>query len=723
MGSNLGSGFGGGFGSSRRASGFRFEILSVFVRSALCTWTRRVSAFNSSRTAGAGTAIFGDSFGVLSFGTSRGGVVGTREVIERIGARSSAGAELIFGTDLDESAVLLPPSRGTRSVVVRIASPERSWTFGGGGSTTTAALMLAWPGTSEKCGARSVTSLAARQGSPSFLTRSVGRSWPPRTRSRTASSVTSSLWPGMPSIHSLRGDIVTPRLYPEHLQDGLRAGIHFLARDALDPLRSELFHRERPHDRSVDHRAPHRVGRRARLGQVSEQAARERVAGPGRVDHAVRREGRHRELAVPGGQGGAVLPALHDENLGAEVQYFPHRLRAAGGVGQLQGLLEVDADRAHPRQQADDGRPLRADPQVHRVQQAEFRLLQLVQHRRLHPRRDVAQEHIRRRGPGRRDLGLEGQEYAEVDGDRRRARHVPFEAAVPAEGLAVGALEAGEVDLLRLEHLEMLRREVAADDPDHPHRREAAGGQREMSRRSAQFIVGAPVRRLERIERHAPHHQHVRHSILRVESIREMTRSLPRMASVSCMGGLWSLPVRATRSGWATLPSLTPRFSATAFSRFSTGSFSKRSLGARPARSSSRIALPPSAFSHFATAFSSYSTAGRKTNLVSGTISSRRLSRSCCCRTASFSVSASTLPRSYFPARYGRQSSTSRSSGHLRIYWPFIHWSLSTRKRAGVEPMRSTVNSFTISSSVISSRLLPGDQPSSARKFTIASGR
>src|SRR6185436_3158258 len=63
-----------------------------------------------------------------------------------------------------------------------------------------------------KWGASSVTSLAARQGSPSFLTRSVGRSEPPRTSSSTWSRLQSSLWPGMPSIHSLRAavDIVAP---------------------------------------------------------------------------------------------------------------------------------------------------------------------------------------------------------------------------------------------------------------------------------------------------------------------------------------------------------------------------------------------------------------------------------------------------------------------------------------------------------------------------------
>ena len=93
----------------------------------------------------------------------------------------------------------------------------------------------------------------------------------------------------------------------------------------------------------------------------------------------------------------------------------------------------------------------------------------------------------------------------------------------------------------------------------------------------------APVRRLEGVERHAAHDEDVAHSLLqhRINPGHDALLK-PTMESVPWIGAsLASLPVTATpRTVWATLPSLSPRFSAADFSSCSMGSFSNLSIAA-----------------------------------------------------------------------------------------------------------------------------------------------
>src|SRR5207245_1010913 len=102
-------------------------------------------------------------------------------------------------------------------------------------------------------------------------------------------------------------------------------------------------------------------------------------------------------------------------------------------------------------------------------------------------------------------------------------------------------------------------------------------------------------------------------------SIRRSVRALPSSAMVSKRGGLTVVPVSATRTGCASLPSPRPRCSARARKACSIacGPCSNvRSMTARASSSSGRVSI----VSCFATAFSSY--AGR-----SGTMYARYASR------------------------------------------------------------------------------------------------
>src|SRR4051812_25454270 len=78
------------------------------------------------------------------------------------------------------------------------------------------------------------------------------------------------------------------------------AVVDLLAREPLYALDPELLDVERRQHRAVGHRAPQRgvVDVAVLRGQVAEEAAGERVAGAGRVDHRLERVGRQGEEAL-----------------------------------------------------------------------------------------------------------------------------------------------------------------------------------------------------------------------------------------------------------------------------------------------------------------------------------------------------------------------------------------------------------------------------------------
>ena len=73
-------------------------------------------------------------------------------------------------------------------------------------------------------------------------------------------------------------------------------------------------------------------------------------------------------------------------------------------------------------------------------------------------------------------------------------------AAAPAEGLALGGLETGEVDAAGLQRRELLHRVVAADHADELHAGLVRGRGGEVVGRTAEDFIGLAERSLDGIE-------------------------------------------------------------------------------------------------------------------------------------------------------------------------------------------------------------------------------
>ena len=127
-------------------------------------------------------------------------------------------------------------------------------------------------------------------------------------------------------------------------------------------------------------------------GNVADEAAGERVAGPRGIDDLLERVGGQREEAVGGHEDGAVLALLGDDRRrppGEDLARRGHQVRPPGELAHL-GVVEHDAvdlaDDVDERVAGD------VDPQVHRVQRHEAGVDALRAHLRLQLGLDVGQE-------------------------------------------------------------------------------------------------------------------------------------------------------------------------------------------------------------------------------------------------------------------------------------------------------------------------------------------
>ena len=200
---------------------------------------------------------------------------------------------------------------------------------------------------------------------------------------------------------------------------------------------------------------------------VPDEAARERVAGAGGVEHFFERHGgRREELPVArAGHQDAVLAALDDDRAG------PHRPDGARGLDQV-GLV-----RQFPRLGVVDDQHVDAlehlaklvrralDPEVHGVGRHQAGRGHLVQHLELQPGMDVAQEHERRRAVRLGDDRPELLEHVQLGVDGLPGVEIEPVLALPAERLAGHGLQTGQIDGAPAEDLGAPVGEVFARPP------------------------------------------------------------------------------------------------------------------------------------------------------------------------------------------------------------------------------------------------------------------
>ena len=92
----------------------------------------------------------------------------------------------------------------------------------------------------------------------------------------------------------------------------------------------------------------------------------------------------------------------------------------------------------------------------------------------------------------RRQRRVKIREDVELGNERGALVHVLVVAAGPVEGFSGGAFQALQIDVLMLEDGHVFRCEVVADDGDHAHRREMAGGKREITGGAAEHAICFP---------------------------------------------------------------------------------------------------------------------------------------------------------------------------------------------------------------------------------------
>jgi len=146
-----------------------------------------------------------------------------------------------------------------------------------------------------------------------------------------------------------------------------------------------------------------------------------------------------------------------------------------------------------------------ADPVIHGVAAHELHRARLRAHALLQRGLDVAEQEVWRGTVRFRQLGIEAGENVEVRGQGGAVVHVGGVDSGPEEGLAGDPLEPVEIDLTRAEQVDILLLEIVAHDGDDLHRREIAGGERDVGGRAAKHAVHFPVRRFDAVVCHGTH--------------------------------------------------------------------------------------------------------------------------------------------------------------------------------------------------------------------------
>ena len=141
-----------------------------------------------------------------------------------------------------------------------------------------------------------------------------------------------------------------------------------------------------------------------------------------------------------------------------------------------------------------------ADPVVHGVAAHQLHLLHGVAHAGLQDGIDVGQKQEIGVVVLSRNLRLKLLEDVELGVQRLRFVDVLAVFTGPVKGLAFRVLDAARVDAALVHHGFVLRGEVFADDGNHAHVGEVAGGKRKVSGRAAENLLALAVGSFQGIE-------------------------------------------------------------------------------------------------------------------------------------------------------------------------------------------------------------------------------
>src|SRR5829696_7170071 len=160
-------------------------------------------------------------------------------------------------------------------------------------------------------------------------------------------------WPTRLSwwTRSCAGRGLDGRLDHRHTAERVEATVDLLARQPGRALAAELLDPERRRGRAKRHGAPQRaVVVSPALGvEIAEQAARERVAGAGRVDHGLEDTPESREDAVLREHHRAVLALLHDHHARTHLHDLARRRHQRRLLGEHAHLVVVHEHHVNAR--------------------------------------------------------------------------------------------------------------------------------------------------------------------------------------------------------------------------------------------------------------------------------------------------------------------------------------------------------------------------------------
>ena len=228
-------------------------------------------------------------------------------------------------------------------------------------------------------------------------------------------------------------------------------------------------------------------------GEISGEATRKGVARAGGVVNVLEREGGAAEKLGFGTEEEASVLAFLDCDIGgAHFADFFASFDEARFAGELAGFTVVKDEHVHTADEAGEGVFGDVDPEVHRIRDDEARLADLVEHMVLEVWRDVGQEDDRGLAVGLGEGGGEGLENIQLHRAGLARVHVPHVFAGPAEGFSGNNLQAFEVDAAAAEEVDVLLREILADDADEAYRRETRCGNGAVGSGAAEevFVFG-----------------------------------------------------------------------------------------------------------------------------------------------------------------------------------------------------------------------------------------
>src|SRR5579859_2029397 len=206
----------------------------------------------------------------------------------------------------------------------------------------------------------------------------------------------------VPCVHAAAsadvGSIKKKLLQMGHLTEELKAGINFLAGKRKQALCAEALHGKAAHHASVEHSALEDIGRDFSLrGNVSQEAAGERVPGAGGVAHFIQRQRRDAkrmsaktECSLLKKDSRAIFAMLDDQGLRPERENLVRRTQQVVVFSKLAGFAIVDD---HDVNIADGLRKLLwrgINPKWMCIQTHEFRAVHLLPHFALQPGINVA---------------------------------------------------------------------------------------------------------------------------------------------------------------------------------------------------------------------------------------------------------------------------------------------------------------------------------------------